>query len=1048
MRALQWNFLTDSKAEKEWRVILSCLIDSDPREQQVLEEKRKAEENKRVAGMLRPLEFDEKAHLVLCEELKHLYTAMTRARVRVIMYEEDEAKRAPMYYFLQRKELCEIISMLSQTFSCDSFARKTSREEWRQQGENLRNVRLYKLASKCFEKSGDEQLMLQSQAEHLLSTVAAKSSADEKKRAQMEAGYLCLKIGGTFLLRAAKSFAEAGEFETAGDVYELCALQMPKKEALRRRCVALYRKAGKMDKAADVMIKHGDARNALTLLLREKRYEKAIKLHEEHSLQGMPDALSKDSFLRLRANHLALSAKNVALNEEQRDRSYQAFLKTAAKMTENLEEAVLIENACYAELADRLDSREKFREAAMVYTQAGDLDRALLSISKCDSSTFSEMQVKADLQLLKALESEDRSSKCQHLSAALKTFSDMFDLSKKKKQEENGEFVKLRIIFTKIQLLENGQMCKISNEWLADTTLRCFWDLTTTKLELQTCTEKFLDDKKRSGTLLRKVYQIFIDVAHLSNELSSKQDRKLLNVQHKHLEQLFGMQRSVNDLTASKVQQRLIRRSLVVSEEICLFPIDSYTDVLNPDVLYKSIKTHLLKAARDVLEPLTDLASRYQSAESFKALKVSGVCLWLSSLLCSQVLSSQGDRRTAAGERMRRSMKAYEGRLVQWHLGLNLFAPVHTLRRLLPTFISAPEYMRMKTTIELFLNDMMQDHLKGVRAAAVSSLNDVKHQFSRCVLLLDSLEIKLASTPLAALQKDMCLLDWTISKQRRNATLLTQCQVLRALSTCTLAQLPIQIWQILADTLALFCFAVNLDVLRGEQKDDTCNEVSQRSVLLPLLYRLPYKDMRVENLQHEASRQLMKETLDLSLQILERACEASKFPNDLIKTSIVDFLASALVNIAHSQPEPVNLWASEIHRVHRVMQTMGPARGGGDMPSFEVFDKEKFQQVQRSMSVQFKFATLLITSASVCSSKAWERLSPASQDRIEEAASANAGPKEEDKQRLAGVLLAATLRLRERNAFLTAVQERRSASAAAAAAAAAAAQHTCDAQEG
>lgn len=31
-------------------------------------------------GALRPLPFDERQHVVLCEELKHLYTAITRAK--------------------------------------------------------------------------------------------------------------------------------------------------------------------------------------------------------------------------------------------------------------------------------------------------------------------------------------------------------------------------------------------------------------------------------------------------------------------------------------------------------------------------------------------------------------------------------------------------------------------------------------------------------------------------------------------------------------------------------------------------------------------------------------------------------------------------------------------------------------------------------------------------------------------------------------------------------------------------------------------------------
>ena len=99
-----WNFLTDSRAKKEWRLVLSFLVAScsSPAEKKEehdrLEEMKDRESDSRIAGMLRTLEFDEQAHQILCSELKHLYTAITRARVRVIIYDEDAACRAPLFY--------------------------------------------------------------------------------------------------------------------------------------------------------------------------------------------------------------------------------------------------------------------------------------------------------------------------------------------------------------------------------------------------------------------------------------------------------------------------------------------------------------------------------------------------------------------------------------------------------------------------------------------------------------------------------------------------------------------------------------------------------------------------------------------------------------------------------------------------------------------------------------------------------------------------------------------------------------------------------------
>ena len=52
----------------------------------------------------RPMTFDPNQHKVLNAELKRLYTAVTRARVNVWIFDEDMEKRAPMFeYFKARK---------------------------------------------------------------------------------------------------------------------------------------------------------------------------------------------------------------------------------------------------------------------------------------------------------------------------------------------------------------------------------------------------------------------------------------------------------------------------------------------------------------------------------------------------------------------------------------------------------------------------------------------------------------------------------------------------------------------------------------------------------------------------------------------------------------------------------------------------------------------------------------------------------------------------------------------------------------------------------
>lgn len=53
----------------------------------------------------RPLDFDERRHKVLNSELKLLYTAITRARVNVWIFDENEKKRAPVFEYFKARRL-------------------------------------------------------------------------------------------------------------------------------------------------------------------------------------------------------------------------------------------------------------------------------------------------------------------------------------------------------------------------------------------------------------------------------------------------------------------------------------------------------------------------------------------------------------------------------------------------------------------------------------------------------------------------------------------------------------------------------------------------------------------------------------------------------------------------------------------------------------------------------------------------------------------------------------------------------------------------------
>ena len=59
----------------------------------------------------RPLEFDPNLHKVLNSELKHLYTALTRARVNVWIFDEDLDRRAPMFEYFKARKLVKRLTV-------------------------------------------------------------------------------------------------------------------------------------------------------------------------------------------------------------------------------------------------------------------------------------------------------------------------------------------------------------------------------------------------------------------------------------------------------------------------------------------------------------------------------------------------------------------------------------------------------------------------------------------------------------------------------------------------------------------------------------------------------------------------------------------------------------------------------------------------------------------------------------------------------------------------------------------------------------------------
>jgi ATP-dependent exoDNAse (exonuclease V) beta subunit len=111
---------------------------------------------------------------MLCNDLKQLYVALTRARNRIIIYDKDIQKRK----FVERywKDLGVVEIVTSDSIKADKaklskdaglfkeMVADTNPDEWKKVGLKMFRNKFYEQALKCFEKAKDEKLVARAKA--------------------------------------------------------------------------------------------------------------------------------------------------------------------------------------------------------------------------------------------------------------------------------------------------------------------------------------------------------------------------------------------------------------------------------------------------------------------------------------------------------------------------------------------------------------------------------------------------------------------------------------------------------------------------------------------------------------------------------------------------------------------------------------------------------------------------------------------------------------------------------------------------------------------
>eukprot|EP00930_Biecheleria_cincta_P034765 TRINITY_DN23982_c0_g1_i1.p1 TRINITY_DN23982_c0_g1~~TRINITY_DN23982_c0_g1_i1.p1 ORF type:complete len:2410 (-),score=451.28 TRINITY_DN23982_c0_g1_i1:125-6652(-) len=236
------NFFQDS-IYKEWQVMRNFQVEDllGSKTEQEIELRKK-----------RP-HFERYRHTLLCSELKHLYTAMTRTKNVLLIIEQDSEQAQHIFglwnamglvsFGLLAEENMEAISQLLQRAGSSKGT-----ESWRAMGFNLLHKQLFEQAKSSFQRAGDEAMVSQCEA-YLVAQQAARMmteseaegmtlylkaadlfQAADAKREQaeclllgnkpFEAARIFETLGDECKTDAARAYAQARKYQRAGELYE------------------------------------------------------------------------------------------------------------------------------------------------------------------------------------------------------------------------------------------------------------------------------------------------------------------------------------------------------------------------------------------------------------------------------------------------------------------------------------------------------------------------------------------------------------------------------------------------------------------------------------------------------------------------------------------------------------------------------------------------------------------------------------------------------------------------------------------------------------
>ncbi|XP_008582190.1 PREDICTED: TPR and ankyrin repeat-containing protein 1 [Galeopterus variegatus] len=354
---LLYNFFTDSEAYKEWKIISSFTpSSSDSREDTWPLVEVPLEKPSSSQG--RSLMVNPEMYKLLNGELKQLYTAITRARVNLWIFDENREKRAPAFKYFIRGDFVQVVKTdENKDFDDSMFVKTSTPEEWIAQGEYYAKHQCWKVAAKCYQKGGafeKEKLALAHNT--ALNMKSKKVSPKEKQLEYLELAKTYLECNEPKLSLKCLSYAK--EFQLSAQLCERLG---------KIRDAAYFYKRSQCYKDAFrcfEQIQEFDL--ALKMYCQEELFEEAAIAVEkyEEMLKTKTLPISKLSYSASQF-YLEAAAKYLSANK------IKEMMAVLSKLDIEDQLVFLKSRKCIAEAADLLNREGRREEAALLMKQHG-----------------------------------------------------------------------------------------------------------------------------------------------------------------------------------------------------------------------------------------------------------------------------------------------------------------------------------------------------------------------------------------------------------------------------------------------------------------------------------------------------------------------------------------------------------------------------------------------------------------------------------------------------------------------------------------------------